>query len=395
MKNEKDRPWILFLSSYPPRKCGIATFTQDLSTAIEQLPNSEFKSKFIAINDNGNYEYSDDVIFQISENEVKDYVKTAKKINSMPNVRQVSIQHEFKLYGSEHGDNLLPFLEVLEKPVVTTFHAVLPYPSEKRKGIVQSIAEKSTQIVVMSNKAVEILKEHYDISDSKINVIPHGIHDVPTGGNPHGKGKLKYGNRILLTSFGFLRPGRGARSSGRGYEYVIEAMPDVVEKFPNVLYLIIGVTHPKTIKREGGKYRDFLESKVRDMGLEEHVKFINRYVSLEELFTYLKASDIYICSSINPHQITSGTLSYAMGCSCAVVSTPFFHSKEAVTPDRGILLEDFRKPELFSEAVIKILSNPSLREKMEKNAYEYTRQMTWSNVAESYMKLFNKYAKAF
>ncbi|UCC91862.1 MAG: glycosyltransferase [Candidatus Aenigmatarchaeota archaeon] len=389
VKSEENQPLILFLSSYPPRKCGIATFTQDLSVAVDQLPNSGLKSKFIAINDNGNYEYPDDVIFQIREKEVEDYVKTAKKINSMPNVRQVSIQHEFNLYGSEHGDNLLSFLEVLEKPVVTTFHAVLPYPSEKRKWIVQSIAEKSTHIVVMTNKAVEILREHYGVSDSKITVIPHAIHDVPTGKNPHGKGKLKHGNRILLTSFGFLRPGRGARSSGRGYEYVIDAMPYIVEKFPNVLYLIIGVTHPKTIKREGEKYRNFLESKVRDMGLEEHVKFINRYISLDELFTYLKATDIYICSSLNPHQITSGTLSYAMSCGCAVVSTPFLHAKEAVTPERGILLEDFRKPKLFSEAVVKILSIPSLKEKAGKNAYEYTRQMTWQNVAASYIKVLN------
>lgn len=389
VKSEENQPMVLFLSSYPPRKCGIATFTQDLSVAVDQLPNSGLKSKFIAINDNGNYEYPADVIFQISENEVQDYVKTAKKINSMPNVRQVSIQHEFKLYGSEHGDNLLSFLEVLEKPVVTTFHTVLPYPSEKRKGIVRSIAEKSNQVVVMADKAVEILKEHYDLSDSKINVIPHGIHDVPIWGNPHGKGKLKHGNRTLMTSFGFLRPGRGARSSGRGYEYVIDAMPYIVEKFPNVLYLIIGVTHPKTIKREGENYRNFLENNVRDLGMEEHVKFINRYVSLDELFTYLKATDIYICSSLNPHQITSGTLSYAMSCGCAVVSTPFLHAKEAVTPERGVLLDDFRNPKLFSEAVIKILSNSSLKEKMEKNAYEYTRQMTWQNVAASYIKVFN------
>lgn len=241
----------------------------------------------------------------------------------------------------------------------------------------------------MADKAVEILKEHYDLPDSKITVIPHGIHDVHLGNNPSGKEKLGYGNRILITSFGFLRPGRGARSSGRGYEYVIDAMPDVVEKFPNVLYLIIGVTHPKTLKNEGEKYRKFLEGRVKDLGLEDHVKFINRYVSLDELFTYLKASDVYICSSLNPHQVTSGTLLYAMGCGCAVVSTPFFHAKEVVTPERGILLDDYKKPELFSKAIIKILSNPSSKESMGGNAYEYTRQMTWQNVAASYIEVFN------
>ncbi|NIO22816.1 MAG: glycosyltransferase [Candidatus Aenigmarchaeota archaeon] len=393
--NEKNRPLTLFLSSYPPRKCGISTFTQDLSTAIDGLKDSELKSKFIAINDNGNYQYPDDVMFQINENEVQDYVKTAEEINGMTNVRQVSIQHEFKLYGSEHGENLLSFLETLEKPAVTTFHAVLSYPSEKRKRIVRAIAEKSANVIVMSNKAVEILKEHYGIPGSKITVIPHGVHNVPPGNNPSEKGKLGYGNRVLLASFGFLRPGRGARSSGRGYEYVIEAMPDIVKKFPNALYLIIGVTHPKTVKREGEMYRNSLEEKVRDLGLEEHVKFINEYVSLDELFTYLKATDIYVCSSLNPQQVTSGTLAYAMGCGCAVVSTPFFHAREAITPDRGILLDDFKDPGLFSKAIIKILSNPSLRKEMKKNAYEYMRGMTWSRTAESYMKVFNKHAKAF
>jgi glycosyltransferase involved in cell wall biosynthesis len=394
MKNEKNRPFVLFLSSCLPRKCGIATFTQDLASAVDGLPNSDLKSKFIAINDNGNYEYQDDVISQINENEVDDYIKIAKEVNSMKNVRQVSIQHEFKLYGSDHGENLLSFLEVLEKPVITTFHTVLQYPSEKRKSIVRSIANKSNQIVVMANKAIEILTEHYGVPDSKITVIPHGIHELPPGNNPHGKEKLEYKDRILLTSFGFLRPGRGERSSGRGYEYVIDAMPDIAKKFPNVLYLIIGVTHPKTIKREGESYRNFLENKVKDLGLEEHVKFINRYLSLDELFTYLKATDIYICSSLNVEQITSGTLSYAMGCGCAVVSTSFFHAKEIVTPERGILLDDFRKPELFSKAVIKILSNPSLKEKMKKNSYEYTRNMVWPRVAESYAKVFEKYANA-
>jgi glycosyltransferase involved in cell wall biosynthesis len=395
VNNEKNQPLILFLSSYPPRRCGIATFTQDLSTAIDGLNGSELKSKFIAINDNGNYEYPDDVIFQVNENEVQDYIKTAEKINNMPNVRQVSIQHEFKLYGSEHGENLLSFLEVLEKPVVTTFHAVLSYPSEKRRETIRTIAEKSTHVIVMSNKAIEIVKEHYGLSGSKITVIPHGIHDVPLGNNPSGKGKLGYENRILLTSFGFLRPGKGARSSGRGYEYVIDAMPDIIKKFPNVLYLIIGVTHPKTIKREGETYRNYLENKVKDLGLEEYVKFINKYVSLDELFTYLKATDIYICSSLNPQQVTSGTLAYAMGCGCAVVSTPFFHAKEDITPDRGILLDDFRNPKLFSKGIIKMLSNPSLRKRMEKNAYEYTRGMIWPRVAKSYVKVFNKHTKAF
>ncbi len=389
MKKYTDQSIVVYLSTYPTRKCGIATFTEDLSGAIDKIANPRLKSKIFALNNNGNsYNYSDDVIFQIEENSVQDYKEIAKKIHAMDNVQAVSIQHEFKLYGSDHGENLLSFIEEIKKPVITTFHTVLPYPSEKRKNIVRSIVEKSEYVVVMAKKAIEILREHYDLPDSNIVVIPHGVHNVPFEVNGIGKERIGYKDKILLTSFGFLRPGRGERSSGKGYEYVLEALPKVIEKFPNVLYLIIGVTHSKTLKVEGEKYRYSLEKKVKDLGLENHVKFINKYLSLDQLLQYIKATDIYICSPQNPYQITSGTLAYAMSCGRATVSTPFIHAKEDVTPERGILVE-FRDSKSFTDAIIKILSNSELKKKMERNAYEYTRHMTWPNTALSYMKLLN------
>lgn len=388
---------ILHVSTYPPRKCGIATFTQDLLNAMNKRFNPSITSKILVMNneDSRKFEYPKEVLFRINDSETQEYVDVARKINEMDEIKVVNVQHEFKIFGFDYGENLLPFLETLKKPSFITFHTVLPAPSEKRKEIIRSIAENSTCLIVVNNIAVEILRNDYGLKKTNIEVVPHGIHEVSFEPSIVSKKKLGYEDRILLSSFGFLRSGKRRKSSGRGYEYFLEALPEVIEKFPNVLYLIIGETHPVIRKKEGEKYRNFLKRKIRALGLEKYVKFINKYVSLDELLLYLKATDIYISSSLNPEQISSGTLSYAIGCGCAVVSTPFLNAKDAVTLNRGILLEDFRKPELFSEAVIKILSNPSLREKMEKNAYEYTRQMTWSNVAESYMKLFNKYAKAF
>ncbi|MBN1503040.1 glycosyltransferase [Candidatus Woesearchaeota archaeon] len=385
----KKQSYIYFLGTYPPRKCGIATFTYDLSSAFNRAANPKLKSKIGAMNDNNSeYNYDDRVMFQINDADAKEYIIAANEINNDENTKLVSVQHEFKIFGSDYGENLLSFLETLKKPVATTLHTVLPYPSEHRRDIIRAIANHSNKLVVMSNNAVDILKEHYNIDESKIEVIPHGIHKVEHVSNLSLKEELGYSDRDLITSFGFLRPGRGTRSSGRGYEYVIDAMPDIVEKYPNVLYLIIGVTHPKYLKSEGESYREFLQNKVIELGLEKNVKFINKYVTLRELFRYLQATDIYICSSLNPDQIVSGTLSYAMGCGCAVISTPFLYAKEFISPEQGILLDDFGEPELISNAVIKLLSDSDLRSRLGQNAYNSTRHMLWRNVAKSYKKVF-------
>ena len=392
MKNGTN--FIVYLGTHPPRKCGIATFTQDLTTAMDKIINPKIKSKIAALNDNGNYNYPNEVLYQIRDIDAEDYIKVAQKINENDKIKLVSVQHEFKIFGSDYGENLLVFLEALKKPVITTFHTVLHDPSGQRKKIIQSIARHSKYLVVMNKLAVEILKKDYDLENSKIVVIPHGIHDVPYKKNTNLKKDLGYANKQLITSFGFLRPGRGVgrrvRSSGRGYEYVLDALPDVIKQFPNLLYLIIGITHPNTLKREGEKYRYFLENKVKELGLEKNVKFINKYIRLEKLIKLLQASDIYISSSLNPDQITSGTLACAMGCGKAVISTPFLHAKAIVNEERGLLAE-FKNPKSFTDAIIKLLSNSSLRKRMEKNVYSYTRHMTWENVALNYIKIFKKY----
>ena len=380
------RGFIAYLSTYLPRKCGIAIFTQDLSTNVEKLG---LQPKIIALNDNGNtYDYSDKVLYQIQDKCPEDYVKVAQQINENDDIALVSIQHEFKIFGSDYGENLLFFLKKIRKPVVTTFHTVLPGPSEERKKIIQSIANYSEYIVVMTQSGVDILRDDYKIDEAKIKIIPHGIHELPYEESRFAKERLGYADKIILTSFGLLRSGRARASSGKGHEYVLDALLDVVKQFPNLLYLIIGATHPKYLKLEGERYREFLEAKVKELGLENNVQFINKYVTNDELFQYLQSSDLYICSPLNENQITSGTLVYAMGCGRAVVSTPFLHAKDIVSNERG-LLSEFKNSASFTDAILKIISNPMLKENMEKNAYAYTRQMTWPNVALSYLELFN------
>ncbi|MEA1924480.1 MAG: glycosyltransferase [Candidatus Altiarchaeota archaeon] len=386
MKNKKKSSGILYMGTYPPRECGLATFTKNLAKAMNEKFNLGTKSMILAINNDETsiYNYPGEVILQVNDTDVQGYIKIAKKINETKNIKLINIQHEFGIFGGKYGNHLLPFLETLSKPVVTTFHTVLPNPKPELKRIVNTIAEKSACIVVMTNRAVGLLRKDYGLTGDDIFVIPHGIPSVPFDSRMKKKKKIGYGDRIILSSFGMMNP-------GKGYEHVIESLPEIIKRFPNLLYLIIGETHPVVRKREGERYRNFLEGKVKELGLEKHVKFYNKYVTLGEIIDYLKATDVYVFSSTDPSQIVSGTLSYAMGCGRVVVSTPTLHAKEAVNPDRGMLLDEFNNPKLFADNIIKLLSKPSMRHAMEENAYSYTRHMTWPNVALSYLKVFEKY----
>jgi len=386
MANKKPSSRILFMGTFPPRECGIATFTQDLSSSIDRRFSPKIKSKILAMNkDSSNiYNYPKDVIFQVDDSDLENYINIAKKVNKSSSIKLVNVQHEFGIFGGgEYGENLIPFLEMVNKPVITTFHSVMPEPDEKLIKVVRFIASKSS-IVVMNKTGADILRDKYGIKEG-ITIIPHGIPSVKFSSSRIEKAKLGFKNRIILCSFGLMNP-------GKGYEYVIEALPEIVKRFPKLLYLIIGETHPVVRMNEGEEYRNSLQKRVKELGLSKNVKFYNKYVTLEEIVKYLKASDLYICSSTNPEQITSGTLVYAMGCGRAVVSTPFLHAKEYVTPERGILTK-FEDSKSISDAVIKILSSNELKKSMERNAYAFTRSMTWPNVALSYMKLFDRYTK--
>ncbi len=381
---EGDENIVLFVSTYPPRECGIATFTQDLTEAIDKRFFPTIKTKILALNnpETLDLEYPKNVMYAVEEYDVNKYMQTAQRINEDPRIKLVCVQHEFGIFGGDYGDHLLPFLEILDKPVIVTFHSVLPHPDRQRRIIVRAIAERTKAFVVMTEKAVSILQKEYGVT-TPIVVIPHGIPEVQYKSQEKDKKDLGLEGRIVLASFGMI-------SQNKGYEFVIRSLPKVVKNFPNVLYLIIGETHPVVREREGEKYREMLQKIVKDLKLEKNVEFRNKYHTKSEIIKYLRASDIYVSPSLTPEQITSGTLVYGMGCGRVTVSTPFLHARDIVTPERGRLVKS-RKPRTFAAAINRLLAEPEKLKKMERNTYSYTRQMLWQNVGISYGKLFNKY----
>ncbi|MBU1912675.1 MAG: glycosyltransferase, partial [Candidatus Omnitrophica bacterium] len=330
------------------------------------------------------YHYPKKVIFQMDQHSEQEYIKTAKDINAMKEIKLVNIQHEFGIFAGEYGSYIISFLEALSKPSVVTFHTILPSPEAKLKAVVRSIAEKASGLVVMTNLSKEILIREYEIAEEKISMIPHGIHSMPYTSSAKPKSVLGLPKKVIFLTFGLL-------SRGKGIEYVIDALPKVVKDYPDILYIVLGVTHPNVIKEEGENYRKFLIQKVHDLGLSSQVNFYNEYVSAEKLLHFLRAADGYISTSLDPNQAVSGTLSYALGSGRPVISTSFAQAREFVTSEAGILV-NFRDAGSYAEAMIRLLKDPSLREQLGKNAYFRTRNMTWENVAIEYSKLFSKYS---
>jgi len=382
----RDKSWIVCLATFPPRQCGIATFTADLSNAIDQIFGPSVKSKIVAMNltEISHFPYPDKVILQISQPRREDYVNAANKLNRLKEVKLVNIQHEFGIFGGEYGSHLILLLKKLQKPIVTTLHSVLPAPDEKMLNIVQAIMKYSKGIIVMTHSSREILKKDYGLDPDRIQVIPHGIHHVPYRTSEHAKSALGISRKLILSTFGFLGPGKGV-------EYAIEALPKVVEKFPKVRFLIAGVTHPAVLGQEGETYRNFLTEKIHQLGLSNYVSFYNTYFDVNKLLQFLEATDIYLSTSLNPNQAVSGTLSYALGSGRPVISTAFAQAQQDITNEVGILI-DFKNPQAFTNAIIKLISNNELCLQMGKNAYFRTRHMTWENIAHSYMKYFSQFA---
>jgi len=377
---------VVYLSSFPPRECGIATFTADLTGAMDDLLESVVESRIAAMNTDAvsRYHYPRQVIFQIDQNSEGDYLRTAESINGMDDVKLVNIQHEFGLFGGGYGSNILSFLRALKKPSIVTFHSVLPSPNGELHRVVRSIAETVSGVTAMTNLSREILVREYGLDEKKISVIPHGIHAAPYSSSAKTKVALGFSGKVSLLTFGFL-------SRGKGLEYVIEALPKVVKAYPDLAYIILGVTHPNVLKEEGESYRNSLIQKVRDLGLSSHVSFYNEYASLDSLLQFLRAADIYISTSLDPNQAVSGTLSYALGSGRPVISTPFAQAREIITPESGLLV-NFRDPDSYAEAIMALLKDPLRREQFGKNAYFRTRNMTWENVALEYSKLFSEYS---
>ena len=377
----KNKPVVVFIGTYPPRECGIATFTQDLLRSSRQFLGAHITCKVAALSLSplDHYIYPPEVAWEINQNNKKEYLAFARELNHHSRVSGVILQHEYGIYGGDYGENILSFIEHCDKPILTTFHTVLPQPSPKMKAVTERIIRHSSVIVVLTQSSRNILETLYPISIGKVYVIPHGVHYVSFTSADAAQKKLKLAPHYVVSTFGLL-------SRGKGIEYVLQSLPPVIKKYSSLLYLIIGATHPAVKRQEGELYRTELAKLTSKLGLKKHVKFYDRYLQLSDLLEFLKATDIYISTSINPNQAVSGTLSYALGAGRAVVSTEFAQAKEIITSDVGRLVP-IKDSGALTGALLDLLSDEDRLKTMHQAAYALTRPMLWSQVATDYSQL--------
>lgn len=375
-----------FIATYPPRKCGIGTFTNDLVQSLTHLSEigaaREDHLQVIAMNDlPDGYDFPQEVNFVVREQYKGDYRRAAEFLN-LSAVDVVNLQHEYGIFGGDDGSHIVYLLNNLKKPVVTTLHTVLDKPSPGQKETLEAIVSLSTLVIVLANKAVEMLTDVYSISEEKIVMIPHGAPDVPFLDTSYYKDNFQAEDRRVLLTFGLLNP-------NKGIEYMIDALPPIVKDFPDVLYIILGATHPNIKREHGEKYRISLERKVNELDLAKNVVFHNRYISLESLIQFLVATDIYITPYLAREQISSGTLAYALSCGKAIISTPYWYAEELLQADRGILVP-FQDSRTLTKSIRELLKNESKRNRLRKNAYQFGRQMIWREVANRYDSVFEQ-----
>jgi glycosyltransferase involved in cell wall biosynthesis len=383
LDNEVNSPIkrIGFIGNHLPRQCGIATFTTDLCEAIAtEYPDATCIA--LPVNDIvGGYVYPPRVRFELAEKDIASYRRAADFLN-INNVDLVCLQHEYGIYGGPAGSHILALLRDLHMPIVTTLHTILEHPNADQLKVLQEVATLSDRVVSMSERGITFLREIYGVPADKIDFIPHGIPDVAFADSSFHKDLFGVEGKMVLLSFGLL-------SSGKGIEDVIAALPAIVAQHPDVVYLVLGATHPQVVRNEGETYRLSLQRLARDKGVEGHVIFFNRFVTLEELNEFISAADIYLTPYLNAAQITSGTLAYTLGAGKAIISTPYWYAEEVLADERGVLIP-FRNPEKLAEAVIDLLDNEAQRDAMRKRAYMYGRSMIWPQVAQRYMESFER-----
>jgi glycosyltransferase involved in cell wall biosynthesis len=371
---------IAFLGNYLPRKCGIATFTSDLLGALAAR-HPQSRCFAVPVNDtDGRYRYPDAVRFEIEEQNLDSYRRAACFLNSS-NVDVVSVQHEFGIFGGPAGSHLLTLLRELRAPVVTTLHTVLLKPNADQHRVMRELIARSTRLVVMTERGRTILLEGYQTPSSKIDVIPHGIPDVPFVAPDDYKNQFGVCGKKVLLTFGLLSP-------NKGIQHVLHALPDVLAEFPDVVYIVLGATHPQELRTRGEAYRLSLRAIARNLNVENNVIFRNCFVELKELTEYIGAADLYITPYLDEAQITSGTLAYAFGAGKAVVSTPYWHAAELLRGQRGVLVP-FADPRAIASEVSGLLRDETRRNIMSDNAYRLGREMVWSNTAGLYMRSFD------
>src|SRR5437879_2753786 len=370
---------IAVIGNSLPRRCGIATFTTDLQQAIAtSRPNLE--TCIVAMTDHGQaYDYPPAVAFQIKDDNIEEYVRAADFLNA-GRFDIVCLQHEFGIFGGEAGAHILELLSRLTMPVVTTLHTVLAKPTALQRGVIERIVEASAKTIVMANKGRELLRSVYRVPDEKIEVIAHGIPDFPFVEPDVAKAKLGFSDRSVVLTFGLLSP-------SKGIEVVIDAMPSILKRRPDAVYVVLGATHPNLVRDQGEAYRESLMTRVRELGVEDHVVFLDQFVDQATLLEFISMCDVYVTPYLNEAQMTSGTLAYSFGLGKPVVSTPYWHARALLADGRGGLVA-FGGAREAGNAIAQLLTDKPRREAMRERAYAASRPMTWQRTAERYMATF-------
>lgn len=374
-------PRVLFLGTYPPRGCGLATFLHDVVIHYDQ--QFQTNSSVIAIDEKTtpvDRVYPSRVIARLNQTERDSHLNIAKMINELKDVDVLNIQHEFGLYGGQAGEWILHLISSVRKPVLVTFHTVLQDPASIYYSITRAICSAASGVIVLSYTGRDILTKVYQVDISKIHVVPHGIPDVPFLETLPGKEKLDLGNRMIMGTFGLI--GRS-----KGLEYALRMVKLAVQQVPNLLYIILGATHPVIMKEVGEEYRNELQAMIHNLSLSNNVKLVNKYLDNQELLTYLSAVDIYLTPYPNPDQVVSGTLSIALGCGKAVVSTPYIYAKELLARGRGFLIP-FKDDTVAAQTIVRLATDAELRDTARRRAYKYGRKMIWSRVVIELARLY-------
>ncbi len=379
-------PEILFLTSYPPRECGIATYSQDLLKALDNKFRNSFALKVCALESGiSGFDYPDEVKYALNTSEAPQYIELARTINDDKNICIVLVQHEFGFYQGAGDGAFFQLLHTLTKPVIIVFHTVLPHPDEALKEKLRHIAAACAAVIVMTKDSAKILSIEYGVPEQKINVISHGTHLVPHLSKDFLKEKYGLTGKKVLSTFGLL-------SSGKGIDTTLDALPEILRINPDAIFLVIGKTHPGVIQSEGEKYRNMLEDKVEALQLRDQVRFINRYLPLPDLLEYLQLTDIYLFTSTDPNQAVSGTFSYAMSCGCPIISTSIPHAREVLREDTGILI-DFKNAAQLAAGVNRLFIDEQLRTAFSESTLQRIVPTAWENSAIAHARLFQSIAR--
>src|SRR5580693_9152980 len=372
---------VAVIGNYLPRQCGIATFTTDLCAAISAEYGTA-RLLALPVNDTEQgYDYPARVRWSLAQDNVKSYQEAAEFLN-FNNIDMVCLQHEYGIFGGEAGSHILHLLRGLKMPVVTTLHTVLREPDPNQLGVMEEIVELYDRLIVMSQLSSQFLQEIFKAPGSKIDMVPHGVPDLPFLDPNFYKDRFGVEGKAVLLTFGLLSP-------NKGIENVIRALPQILSKHKNVVYMVAGATHPHILRREGDQYRAYLQALAKEVGVESQVIFHDRFVSPEEMVEFIGAADIYVTPYRHEAQVVSGTLAYALGAGKAIISTPYWHAIELLDDRRGALVP-FQNPGAIAQKAIELLDTPALRHAMRKRAYLYAREMIWKRVAQGYMDSFSR-----